>query len=123
MSFTTRQLSAILFTIFSVAASLCAQKAAVKVPRGSISGRVTFKDKGVPGVAIGLRKGEGFTPFEGFQTTATDQDGYYRLSHVAPGSYAIRICAPAFVIPDAYGAGKQKSGRTDHDCITSGGDV
>src|ERR1043165_7425099 len=109
MSFTTRQLSAILFTIFSVAASLCAQKAAVKVPRGSISGRVTFKDKGVPGVAIGLRKGEGFTPFEGFQTTATDQDGYYRLSHVAPGSYAIMICAPAFVIPDAYGAGKQKS--------------
>jgi len=109
MSFTTRQLSAVLFTILSLAASVCAQKAAVKVPRGSISGRVTLKDKGVPGVAVGLRKGDVSTAFEGYQTATTDPDGFYHLSKLAPGSYSITICAPAFVIPDAYGAGKLKS--------------
>ena len=109
MSFSTRHLLAALFTILSLAASICAQKDAAKVPRGSISGRVTFKDKGVPGVAIGLRKGEAFSPFEGYQRTATDQDGFYRISHLAAGSYFITICAPAYVIPDTYGAAKQKS--------------
>lgn len=117
MSFTARQLPAVLFTILSLAASLCAQsnnkstgKEAAKVPRGSVSGRITLKDKGVPGVAIGLRKGgDGSLPFEGFQTTATDQDGFYRISHVAAGSYAITVCAPAFVVPDPYSSGKQKS--------------
>lgn len=111
MSFTARHLPAVLFTVLSLSAPVFAQspaKAAAKIPRGSISGRVTIKDKGVPGVAIGLRKGDGFPPFsEGFQTAATDQDGYYRLANVAAGSYSITVCAPAFVI--GYGAGKQRS--------------
>src|ERR1051325_4892916 len=109
MSFSARHFLAALFTILTLAASLCAQKDAAKVPRGSISGRVTFKDKGVPGVAIGLRKGEAFTSFEGYQRTATDQDGFYRVSNLAAGNYSITICAPAYVIPDSYGAAKQKS--------------
>ena len=109
MSFSARHFLAALFTILTLAASLCAQKDAAKVPRGSISGRVTFKDKGVPGVAIGLRKGEAFTSFEGYQRTATDQDGFYRVSKLAAGNYSITICAPAYVIPDSYGAAKQKS--------------
>lgn len=113
MSFSARHLPAVLFTILSVAVSLCAQtsvKEAARVPRGSISGRVTFKDKGVPGVAIGVRKGgDGLTPFEGFQRSVTDQEGFYRISNLAPGSYTIAICAPAYVLPDAFGAAKQKS--------------
>ena len=116
MSFSARHLPAVLFTILSLAASLCAQSAnqptkeAAKVPRGSVSGRITLKDKGVPGVAIGLRRGgDGSLPFEGFQTAATDQDGFYRISHVVAGSYAITVCAPAFVVPDPYGGGKQKT--------------
>ena len=113
MSFTARHLPAVLFAILILAASLCAQSTTTQpaqVPRGSISGRITIKDKGVPGVAISLRKGgDGFSPFEGFQTTATDQDGFYRISHVAAGSYAITVCAPAFVVPAPYGGGKQKN--------------
>src|SRR5262245_61006904 len=103
MSFTARHAPAVLFAILSLAVSLCAQSAntsskeAAKLPRGTVSGRITIKDKGVPGVAIGLRKGgDGFSPFEGFQTAATDQDGFYRISHVAAGSYSITVCAPAF---------------------------
>src|SRR6185369_6307235 len=117
MSFSARHLPAVLVTILSLAALLCAQSAnqsttkdAAKVPRGSVSGRITLKDKGVPGVAIGLRKGgDGFSQFEGFQTASTDQDGFYRIAHVAAGSYAIMVCAPAFVAPNPYGGGKQKN--------------
>jgi protocatechuate 3,4-dioxygenase beta subunit len=111
MSFSAPCLSAALLTILCLSASLCAQSTttqATKVPLGSISGRVTIKDKGVPGVAIGLRKGDIYTPFEGFQRATTDQDGFYRISNLAPGNYSITICAPAFVIPDGWGAGKQK---------------
>jgi len=112
MSFSAPCLSAVLLTILSVSASLCAQSTTsqtAKVPQGSISGRVTIKDKGVPGVAIGLRKGDVYTPFEGFQRTSTNQDGFYRISNIAPGSYSITICAPAFVVTDSRDTSRQKS--------------
>src|SRR5690242_9839449 len=97
MSFSTPCLSAVLLTILSLSGSLCAQSTtapATKVSPGSISGRVTIKDKGVPGVAIGLRKGDVYTPFEGYQRTNTDQDGFYRLANVAPGAYSVVVAAP-----------------------------
>ena len=102
MRFSIHYLAAVLLTILSFSVSLCAQSTtkAPKVPRGSISGRVTIKDNGVPGVAIGLRKGDTFTAFEPFQRATTDQDGFYRIWNVAPGSYVITAAAPAFVMPD-----------------------
>src|ERR1051325_1141269 len=111
MSFSAPRLSAVLLTILSLSASLCAQSAttpAAKVTLGSISGRITLKDKGVAGVAIGLRKGDVYTPFEGYQRTTTDQDGFYHISNLAPGSYSIIVSAPAFVIPDLW-SNKQKA--------------
>jgi hypothetical protein len=42
-----------------------------------------------------------FTPSEPFQRTSTDQDGFYRISNLAPGSYSITAGAPAFVMSDA----------------------
>jgi hypothetical protein len=104
MRFSTPYLAAVLLTILSLSASLYAQsttKETAKASRGSISGRVTIKDRGVPGVAIGLRKGDMFTPSEPFQRTSTDQDGFYRISNLAPGSYSITAGAPAFVMSDA----------------------
>jgi hypothetical protein len=53
MSFSAPYLAAVLLTILSLSTSLFCQstsKETVKVPRGSISGRVTIKDRGVPGV-------------------------------------------------------------------------
>ena len=111
MSFSAPRLSAVLLTILSLSASLCAQSAttpAAKVTLGSISGRITLKDKGVAGVPIGLRKGDVYTPFEGYQRATTDQDGFYHISNLAPGSYSIIVSAPAFVIPDLW-SNKQKA--------------
>src|ERR1041384_5010943 len=111
MSFSAPRLSAVLLTILSLSASLCAQSAttpAAKVTLGSISGRITLKDKGVAGVAIGLRTGDVYTPFEGYQRATTDQDGFYHISNLAPGSYSIIVSAPAFVIPDLW-SNKQKA--------------
>lgn len=106
MRFSARHFLTVLFTILSLSVSLCAQstnKVKARVPRGSISGRVTIKDKGVPGVAIGLRKSDGFTALDGYQTASTDQDGFYRLANIAPGSYSMTVCAPAFVALDTFG--------------------
>jgi protocatechuate 3,4-dioxygenase beta subunit len=108
MSFSAPYLAAVLITILSLSTSLFGQsttKETTKVPRGSISGRVTIKDRGVPGVAIGWRKGDVYTPFEPYQKTTTDQDGFYRISNLAAGSYSLMAAAPAFVVSDT---GRQK---------------
>jgi protocatechuate 3,4-dioxygenase beta subunit len=108
MSFSAPYLAVVLLTILSLSASLFGQsttKETAKVPRGSISGRVTIKDRGVPGIAIGWRKGDVYTPFEPYQKTTTDQDGFYRISNLAPGSYSLMAAAPAYVVSDT---GRQK---------------
>lgn len=100
MSFSARYLPAILLAILTVSTSLFAQsttKQTPKVPHGSVSGRVTIKDKGAPGVAVGLRKGEINAIAEPFQRAITDQDGVYRFNNLAPGNYTITASAPAYV--------------------------
>jgi protocatechuate 3,4-dioxygenase beta subunit len=101
MCFSARYLPAVLLTILSLAASVCAQsttKQAAKVPRGSVSGRVTIKENGVAGVAVGLRKGEFAMPGDPYLKVTTDQDGFYRFSNLAPGNYSITPSAPAYVM-------------------------
>jgi hypothetical protein len=101
MSFSVRYVPAILFTILSLAVNVCAQTTTsqtTKAPRGSISGRVTIKDKGAAGVSIGLRK-DAINPFESYTKTVTDHDGYYRIN-LSAGAYEVYPSAPAFVISD-----------------------
>lgn len=101
MCFSARYLPAVLLTLLSLAPSLCAQsttKQTSKVPRGSVSGRVTIKEKGAPGVIMGLRRSESFNPGEPYLRATTDHDGFYRIGNVAPGSYSITPSAPAFVM-------------------------
>jgi hypothetical protein len=108
MCFSARYLPAVLLTLLSLAASLCAQsttKQAAKVSRGSVSGRVTIKDKGAPGVAIGLRRsGDAINPGEPYLRATTDHDGFYRFTNVAPGSYSVTPSAPAFVMANTKDA-------------------
>ena len=112
MSFPVRYLSAVLLTSLSLSVSLFAQsttKESAKVALGSISGRVTIKAKGAPGVPIGLRKGDASTPAAGYQRTTTDQEGFYRISNLEPGSYSVIVAAPAFVNSEQQYPGKQKT--------------
>lgn len=76
-------------------------KQAPKTPKGSVSGRVTIKDKPAPGVPVGLRKtNSGVSPLEQFFKSTTDQNGLYRITNVPPGTYDIIPSAPAFVVSD-----------------------
>ncbi len=104
MRFSARYVPAVVVTFLSLTVVLFGQstapRQAAKISRGAISGRVTIKDKGVAGVAVGLRKSEDGSPFEPFQKAMTDQDGSYRLTKVAPGNYEIVLSAPAYVATD-----------------------
>lgn len=112
VSSSARFVSLLLLTLLSVSISVRAQSpaktVAPKPARGTVSGRITIKDKPAPGVAVGLRKSLGSTPFpEPFQRATTDQDGNYRITNVAPGTYDIEPSAPAYVIADvAFARGK-----------------
>src|SRR6185369_10927470 len=103
MSFSAHYLPAVLLTILSIPTSLWAQaapKQPTKAPRGSISGRVTIKEKSAMGVVVSLRKTVQANPFEVALRATTDQDGNYRIANVPPGSYEVMPSAPAFVPSD-----------------------
>ncbi|HEX7773124.1 MAG TPA: carboxypeptidase-like regulatory domain-containing protein, partial [Pyrinomonadaceae bacterium] len=103
MSFSTRYLPAVLLTILSIPTSLWAQaapKQPTKAPRGSVSGRVTIKEKSAQGVVVSLRRNDFMNQFEVAQRATTDQDGNYRIVNVPPGTYEVTPSAPAFVPSD-----------------------
>src|SRR3954452_24175134 len=104
MRFSAHYLFAVLLTIISLPISLRAQaapKEPLKIARGSISGHVTIKEKGVFGVAVALRKVEPGNTSERIPRAMTDQDGFYRITNVAPGNYDVSPSAPAFVPANA----------------------
>src|ERR1041385_3469975 len=104
MSFSAHHLFAVLLTILTLPTSLWAQtapKETTNTARGSISGRVTLKGKGVFGAAVALRKNEpGWNAYERVPRAMTDQDGVYRFTNIAAGSYELRPVVPAFVPSD-----------------------
>ena len=110
MSFSARYLFAVLVLVLGLTVRVSAQSTTAqtsKAPRGTVSGRVTIKDKGAPGVAVGLRKNEPILD-QGFLRATTDHDGFYRITNVPPGTYDVTPSAPAYVLVDAN-AGRGKS--------------
>jgi protocatechuate 3,4-dioxygenase beta subunit len=95
----------LLFAVLCIPVSLQAQapaKPPVKTPHGTVSGRVTIKDKPAAGVLVGLRQPPGMANFmEKFYTAVTDQQGNYRITNVPPGTYEIFPSAPAYVNTEA----------------------
>lgn len=104
MSSSHRFCALILFAVLCIPASLQAQappKPSAKIPRGSVSGRVTIKDKPAVGVTVGLRAPQGMAISQGkFYRGVTDQEGVYHINNVPAGSYEIFPSAPAYVNPD-----------------------
>jgi hypothetical protein len=133
MSFSTRDLFAILFVILTLTVFLCeplrisaasALKADLnaenaegrrgtqrnsKAPGATVSGRITIKDKGAPGVTVGLRKNDIAVLEQSFLRATTDQDGFYRITNVQPGSYEVVPSAPAYVVVDNANGGRGKN--------------
>ena len=103
----TRMKSSALHVIFWILFFFCntvqtqpQTKPAKKEATSSVTGKVTMKGKGVAGIVVGMRVGDdsGFNaqwmaPYK----ATTDQDGNYRITNVAPGTYRIGPAAPAFV--------------------------
>jgi len=94
-------------TLLCFASSLSAQSPgkppAPKASVGSVSGRVTIKDKPAAGVMVGLRKSDMMSPYEQFSKAVTDANGSYRITNVPPGAYGVAPVVPAFVSPDVDG--------------------
>jgi hypothetical protein len=106
MSSSTRFSAVALFTLLCIPLSLNAQtptKAPAKTPRGSVSGRVTIKDKPAPGVTVGLRVTNGMIPQEKFYRGISDQEGVYHITNLPAGTYDIAPAAPAYVVAELNG--------------------
>jgi hypothetical protein len=105
MSSSHRFCAFLLFAVLCIPVSLQAQapaKPPVKTPHGTVSGRVTIKDKPAAGVLVGLRQPPGMGNFmEKFYRAVTDQEGNYRITNVPPGTYEIFPSAPAYVSTEA----------------------
>jgi protocatechuate 3,4-dioxygenase beta subunit len=104
MSSSTRFSAVVLLTLLFVPVCLHAQtqtKLPAKTPRGTVSGRVTIKDKPAPGITVGMRQTMGIFPLEKSFRAVTDQEGVYRITNVPAGSYDITTAAPAYVSVDA----------------------
>jgi hypothetical protein len=120
MCSSTRYLLAVLLTILSLPTLLLAQtapKQSAKNPRGSVSGRVTIKEKGAAGVVVELRKSDYRNQYESGLRATTDQDGYYRIANVPAGAYEVSPSAPSFVPADT------KEARVKNVLVTEDEDV
>src|SRR6185295_10397734 len=105
-----RALLATLVTFVSSTSLLGQNPATTKnaKPLASIAGRVTVKGKGVPGVLVGLRKSEMLSSFDrmSLSRSITDQDGNYKITNVAAGSYEVTPSLPAYVTADNSARGR-----------------
>jgi hypothetical protein len=99
----TRQAIAGFFIIFGVAVLAHAQTTPVKELTSTVSGRITVKDKPVPGIAVGLRVYDQSRSTPVVHRGNTDANGEYRISNVPAGTYLTSVTAPAFVWADEMG--------------------
>lgn len=75
-----------------------------KAASGSVSGRITARGKGLPGVTV-TASSQPFSMQGMPSKTVTDQEGNYRLANLPPGTYQISPIAPVYVSTEAMTAG------------------
>ncbi len=74
-----------------------AQNPAQKTNPSTISGKVTFKGKGLPGITVGARSQQSGRARNPLMVT-TDQLGNYRIPNVSPGEYEVMPAAPQYLV-------------------------
>ena len=99
MRSSTRQAIACIFAILNVTVVVSAQTTAVKEPGATITGKVTIKGQGVPGIIVAIRQNERTTGGREYSGPkgVSDNNGNYRIANVPPGSYRILPVSNAFV--------------------------
>ena len=101
-----RQAIACILLIFSAFVYVRSQSAAEKVT-STITGKVTVKGKGVPGIGVSLTLREASSASTTRHKAVTDDQGNYRIPNVPPGTYTVAVGAPAF--PSAGDVNNQKT--------------
>ena len=86
--------------LFTFQISLSQTAPTQKRPLATVSGTVTIKGKPAAGVTVGLLRSEGVPTNDINARGLTDQDGRYRITNVAAGTYEVMPAAPSFIIPD-----------------------
>src|SRR5262245_4668829 len=95
-------------TVFSMVAAR-AQSAATDKASATIAGRVTLDGAGAPGAQVRLKPsvsdnvilsilGNSGVEQQPALSAATDAEGRYRLTNVAPGAYRVSVFAPAHAV-------------------------
>jgi protocatechuate 3,4-dioxygenase beta subunit len=92
----TRLIIAAALLVTSVAASSLAQTNSEKTVSGSVTGKVTLKNKGVAGVIVYVEEQNGMNSMARSSYRATtDQTGTYRITNIPAGTYTIAPAAPS----------------------------
>ncbi len=102
----TRSTVAIALVLGATGLFLRVQSQTKTIRKGSVAGKVTIRNKPVPGIVVGLRSSEprGMPPEVSLSAT-TDYDGQYLIADVPAGSYRVAPMAPAFVISNMNNPG------------------
>ncbi|HEX7296169.1 MAG TPA: carboxypeptidase-like regulatory domain-containing protein, partial [Pyrinomonadaceae bacterium] len=87
---------------------LFAQTPTTKRPVATVSGTVTIKGKPAPGITVGIRQAQVPNPNEIVARGLTDQDGRYRLTDVAAGTYEVTVAAPSYIIAEVTNSLRSK---------------
>jgi protocatechuate 3,4-dioxygenase beta subunit len=100
-----RQAIACILLVFGATIFIQSQTVPAKGPTATISGKVTLKGKGLPGIVVALRSIESNQRVKAYKAL-TDEEGNYRLTNVAPGNYQVATVAPAFIVGEEQGRGQ-----------------
>lgn len=94
----------LLIALVLTCAGVLAAQETQKNKGGSITGRVTFANKGVAGVTVAITMTGDALSNSGLQFKAiTDDEGRFRISNLPPRAYFVWPLVPAFVVAEATG--------------------
>lgn len=85
------------------------QVAPDKTPGATITGKVTIKGQGAPGIAVVLVKNMEGSQRNTHHRAFTDASGTYRITNVPPGNYRAATATPEFVAVDGLPTPLDKS--------------